>query len=121
MFDAVTDAERQQRDYYARTAATYDSEHGDEPEHALALEWLAGLIRYHGIRSVLDVGSGTGRALLFLKRLPELRLQGIEPVEALREAAYAKGVPREELTAGGYTYRIKDKFLKRFQARGAQQ
>jgi len=27
----------------------------------------------------------------------------------------------EELTAGGYTYRIKDKFLKRFQARGAQQ
>ena len=24
----------------------------------------------------------------------------------------------EELTAGGYTYRIKDKFLKRFEARG---
>jgi hypothetical protein len=27
----------------------------------------------------------------------------------------------EELTAGNYTYRIKDKFLKRFQARGTQQ
>ena len=27
----------------------------------------------------------------------------------------------EELTVGDYTYRIKDKFLKRFQARGAQQ
>jgi hypothetical protein len=27
----------------------------------------------------------------------------------------------EELTAGGYTYRIKDKFLKRFQASGARQ
>jgi hypothetical protein len=27
----------------------------------------------------------------------------------------------EELTVGNYTYRIKDKFLKRFQAHGAQQ
>ena len=27
----------------------------------------------------------------------------------------------EELTAGNYTYRIKDKFLKRFEAHGAQQ
>jgi hypothetical protein len=27
----------------------------------------------------------------------------------------------EELTLGDYTYRIKDKFLKRFQARGTRQ
>ena len=46
------------------------------------------------------------------KLLPELA--GCrELIERLRKG--------EELTAGGYTYRIKDKFLKRFEARGAQQ
>ena len=99
----MSDAERQQRDYYTQTAESYDSAHGDEPEHALGLDWLSTLIRHYGIRSVLDVGSGTGRALLHLRALPGLRLRGIEPVEALREAAYAKGVPRDELTAGDAT------------------
>jgi SAM-dependent methyltransferase len=99
----VSDAERHQHDYYARTAEGYDAAHGDEPEHALALEWLTALIRRYGIRSVLDVGSGTGRALLHLKALPELRLHGVEPVEALREAAYAKGISRDQLTAGDAT------------------
>jgi len=46
------------------------------------------------------------------KLLPELA-GARELIERLKKG--------EELTAGGYTYRIKDKFLKRFQARGAQQ
>ena len=46
------------------------------------------------------------------KLLPELS-GSRELVERLKKG--------EELTAGGYTYRIKDKFLKRFEARGAQQ
>ncbi len=96
----MTDAERQQQEYYARTAGTYDAEHCAEPEHALALAWLDGLLRHHGIRSVLDVGSGTGRALVHLRQTPGLRVQGVEPVAALREAAYAKGVPREDLVGG---------------------
>ncbi len=45
------------------------------------------------------------------KLLPELA-GSRELIERLKKG--------EELTAGGYTYRIKDKFLKRFQARGAQ-
>ena len=95
--------EKQQRDYYARTAGSYDHQHGDELEHMLGLGWLSGLIRHHGITSVLDVGSGTGRALLHLRGVPGLRVRGIEPVAALREEAHAKGVSREELTAGDAT------------------
>jgi SAM-dependent methyltransferase len=61
------------------------------------------LIRHYDIKSVLDVGSGTGRALVHLKKLPELRVRGVEPVQALREAAYAKGISPDELTSGDAT------------------
>ena len=69
-----------QRDYYARTASIYDELHvqnGDE--HFMALSWLAALIGHYKITSVLDVGSGTGRGLIYLKKMcPELKVVGIE-------------------------------------------
>ena len=60
--------------------------------------------------------NGGGEWAFYMDRdgalLPEL--EGIsEAIEKLKSG--------EELTLGTYTYRIKDKFLKRFQARGTQQ
>ena len=60
--------------------------------------------------------NGSGEWAFYMDRdgalLPEL--EGVrEAIEKLKSG--------EELTAGNYTYRIKDKFLKRFEARGAQQ
>lgn len=94
--------ERLQSEYYASTAAKYDAMHmADGDEHELALALFSGLITTVGGSSVLDVGSGTGRALRSLGQLnPSLRLQGVEPVAALREVAYSKGVPREMLVGG---------------------
>jgi SAM-dependent methyltransferase len=91
-----------QKQYYKITASNYDSLHlGTNGEHEFALAWLSSLIKYFDIKSVLDVGSGTGRALLYLKNLyPDIILKGIEPVEELRKVAYDKGLSRIELIDG---------------------
>jgi len=93
---------RLQRKYYAETAQDYDAmQLGPQDEHQFALSVLSAMIEYHGIRSVLDVGSGTGRALRYLKaRHHHVRFVGIEPVEALREVGHAAGLSSEELTDG---------------------
>jgi len=63
-----------------------------------------------------EYSNGGGEWAFYMDRdeklLPELA-GARELIERLKKG--------EELTASGYTYRIKDKFLKRFQARGAQQ
>ena len=91
-----------QRKYYADTAAKYDSmQISEQDEHQFALAVLSAMIEYHGIRSVLDVGSGTGRALRYLKaRHPGVRFVGIEPVEALRQVGHAAGLTPAELKDG---------------------
>lgn len=93
---------RRQRRYYADTAAQYDAmQLAPQDEHQFALAILSAMIEYHGIRSVLDVGSGTGRALRYLKpRHPGVRFVGIEPVEALRKVGHAAGLSEQELIAG---------------------
>jgi ubiquinone/menaquinone biosynthesis C-methylase UbiE len=84
---------QQQRDYYAETASVYESMHvqpGDE--HFIALEYAAALLHVVRAKSVLDVGSGTGRAIRFLRqRRPDLQVEGVEPVGGLREQAQALG------------------------------
>jgi SAM-dependent methyltransferase len=96
-----------QRKYYAETAARYDAMHlgkGQDPEHELALSMMLGAIDYLQVRSVLDIGSGTGRTLFFLKHhRPNLRILGVEPVEELRAAGYRKGLSQEELVDGDAT------------------
>ena len=91
-----------QRKYYAETAAKYDAmQVSEQDEHQFALAILSGMIEYYGIKSVLDVGSGTGRALRYLKpRHPGVRFVGIEPVEALRKIGHATGLSHEELKDG---------------------
>jgi hypothetical protein len=60
-----------QRTYYAWTAAQYDDM---EQEHLVALQLLAGFVEVNGIRSVLDIGAGTDRAMGWIK-------SRLEPVE----------------------------------------
>jgi SAM-dependent methyltransferase len=91
-----------QRRYYAETADQYEALHvRADDEHQFALAWLAGLVGHLGAASVLDVGTGTGRAIHYLSGArPEARLVGIEPVAALREQAYAKGLSRTQVVDG---------------------
>lgn len=101
----VITAEQQQlaqRAYYARTAEQYDDLHwGQVDEHQFALSFVSGVIDLLGVGSVLDIGSGTGRALLALKaRHPGLRIVGVEPSPELRAIGHAKGLSETELTDG---------------------
>jgi len=90
-----------QYEYYKKTAGFYDCCHADAKEHALALMFLSSAIEYLGIKSVLDIGSGTGRVLLYLKKKhPGIILKGIEPVAELREIAYKNGIGRDVLIGG---------------------
>lgn len=91
-----------QRDYYRATAHAYDGMHGLEAEeHEVAFALMSGLIRRYGFTSVLDIGSGTGRVLSQIKAdHPLLDVVGIEPVDALREVGYAKGLNADELRDG---------------------
>lgn len=91
-----------QRAYYAETAHRYDDMHvHDEGEHSFALHFMLSMIEYFGVRSVLDVGSGTGRSLLKIKiEKPDVRILGIEPSAELREVGYSKGLLETELIDG---------------------
>jgi ubiquinone/menaquinone biosynthesis C-methylase UbiE len=91
-----------QRRYYAATARAYDEMHVREgDEHFFALGIMVAAIDFLGVRTVLDIGSGTGRAVAELKRRrPDVRVVGIEPVDELREAAYRRGIRRDEIVAG---------------------
>jgi ubiquinone/menaquinone biosynthesis C-methylase UbiE len=98
------DAEvRAQRAYYASHAHDYDASHASA-QHHLALAFMVGAIRFLGVRSVLDVGAGTGRVLAYLaEHAPDVARAGVEPVSALREVAYDKGVDPAELREGDAT------------------
>lgn len=91
-----------QRGYYSDTAARYDSMHLDEEgEHHFALRFLESAIDLYGINSILDIGAGTGRVGRYFKeKNPRLKVMSIEPVAALREIGYSKGLSRHELVDG---------------------
>jgi ubiquinone/menaquinone biosynthesis C-methylase UbiE len=94
-----------QAGYYARTANEYDRRHVvGATEHEFALAVLLGAVDYLDARSLLDVGSGTGRVLqYFARKKPDLRIVGVEPIPALRAVAYEKGISRETLLDGEAT------------------
>lgn len=92
-----------QEQYYSKTANQYDDMHvlHTDKEHMLALELMSAYITFYNIKSVLDIGAGTGRTLLFLKnKFPDIKVLGIEPVKALREEGYKKGLSESELIDG---------------------
>jgi ubiquinone/menaquinone biosynthesis C-methylase UbiE len=91
-----------QRAYYARTASTYDTIHDNE-EMGIGLAPLIGYARLADARSILDVGSGTGRALRQLKsHLPQqVRIVGVEPSAELRAVGHERhGLAPDELIDG---------------------
>jgi SAM-dependent methyltransferase len=97
----MVDSASLQRSYYQATAAQYDEMHGGDPAHNFALSFLTSTIDHIQARSVLDVGSGTGRVLAALKKArPQVQVTGVEPSKELRELGYSKGVPRSDLVEG---------------------
>ncbi len=94
-----------QQQYYAHQAGQYESAQMEgHEEHNFALSFLSSAIEFLKIQSVLDVGSGTGRVLRYLKgRCPNIHRIGIEPVQELREEGYAHGLSKSELRKGDGT------------------
>lgn len=88
--------------YYDKTAAEYDTLHGEtaNPEHTIALELGWPLFESHGVSSVLDVGCGTGRTLnWFNTRAQSLQLYGIEPSGGMLSVA-SRTLPSADLRQG---------------------
>jgi ubiquinone/menaquinone biosynthesis C-methylase UbiE len=83
-------AEEIQRKYYTETASRYDTMHKHEGADDLPVRNLfVSFLRFLDIRSLLDVGSATGRGLQhFATEFPGALICGLEPVTALvREGA----------------------------------
>ena len=93
-----------QEKYYLETAARYDAMHmheGADPEHEIAFYFMCAMIEKLNVKSVLDVGAGTGRVIGNLqRRYPGLRVTGIEPIAELREEGYKKGILKNDLIYG---------------------
>jgi SAM-dependent methyltransferase len=96
----MTVAEQLQHKYYSDTSQRYDDLYGGATEHAVALSYMLGFARQLGAVTVLDVGSGTGRAVRFFLD-NGLDAHGVEPVAALIEQAVGKhNIPAERLRCG---------------------
>lgn len=88
-------------DYYAQTAQEYDIHEHDE-EHRIALNLAVPLMTHLRVRSVLDVGCGTGRVIRYLsQRLPGVCFHGMDPSRELLDVAIERhGIPQEWLSCG---------------------
>jgi len=82
-----------QRQYYVDTASEYDRMHaGEAAEDAATLQVIIPLLRSFQVRSLLDVGSATGRGLPKLAAgLPGAFICGVEPVGALISQGVSSG------------------------------
>jgi ubiquinone/menaquinone biosynthesis C-methylase UbiE len=91
-----------QRAYYAETAHHYDDMHVHvDDKHSFALRFMLLIANYFGVRSILDIGSGTGRGLLKIKvEMPGIAAIGIEPSSDLRKIGHSKGLLETELIDG---------------------
>lgn len=91
-----------QKQYYAETAHHYNEMHVNEKdEHFFALSFMVSTFEQLEIRSILDIGSGTGRAIRYVQqKCPDIRMMGIEPVNKLREIGYSQGISEEQLADG---------------------
>jgi ubiquinone/menaquinone biosynthesis C-methylase UbiE len=82
-----------QRQYYEDTASRYDSMHAHEGamDDSIAI-FVHSIMRILEVRSVLDVGTATGRGMRELKAaLPDAFVCGVEPVTALINQAVENG------------------------------
>jgi ubiquinone/menaquinone biosynthesis C-methylase UbiE len=83
-----------QRRYYTDTAPRYETMHSHEgAEDPYSTTFVLAMLRMLDARSILDVGSATGRGLLRIKEaMPSLFACGVEPVAALVEEAERNGI-----------------------------
>lgn len=91
MSTKTADAIAAQRRYYTETASRYENMHAHEGD---ADEWnlrfVCALLQVVGVKSVLDVGAGTGRAVRHLQVMaPNTLVCGLEPVGALIDQGLA--------------------------------
>ena len=89
----------------------YGDLHLGEGVHARALRHVGSFVDQLGIESVLDVGTGTGRAVAhLLNENPSARCVGVEPVFALlRHATQRIGGSQKHLVqANGYALPFRD-------------
>ena len=97
-----------QRAYYAATAQSYDQAHDADEEHhgySLAEQFMLSVAQFLNVQSILDVGAGTGRVLLKIKKeMPDVDAIGIEPSPELRSVGYANGLLPAELREGDATH-----------------
>jgi ubiquinone/menaquinone biosynthesis C-methylase UbiE len=103
-------AEEIQRAYYTRTAARYDRMHtaSEDDEHYAALSLIDLICAKYDLKTVLDVGAGSGRGVRFLSERGRV-VRGIEPVPALIHAAHDHGVPKGSIIEGtGYQLPFRD-------------
>ncbi len=80
------------RSFYDTFASQFDKRClGDRDEHWRASKFIAALSGLLGIRTVLDVGCGTGRGMVQLgEARPELAVFGVEPQAAMLAEAQVK-------------------------------
>jgi ubiquinone/menaquinone biosynthesis C-methylase UbiE len=99
MATKLTQAVEIQRKYYANTAGRYDSMHaGEGASDPSIFMFVHSMLRMLDVKSVLDVGTATGTAILGLKEaFPRTLVCGVEPVATLLEQAVRSGVPRGAL------------------------
>jgi ubiquinone/menaquinone biosynthesis C-methylase UbiE len=86
-----------QRKYYTETASRYDAMHAHEAvdDDDACMEMLFSFLRTLEVRSLLDVGSATGRGLPRLAEgVPNALICGVEPVKALIHQGISSGVNR---------------------------
>ena len=85
-------AEQLQREYYDKTVKAYEGMHVlEEDEHQRALRFLCAWLPSIGVRNVLDVGTGTGRAMRPFRRVfPDGVVVGIEPVKSMLDEGAAR-------------------------------
>lgn len=91
-----------QRAYYAATAQKYDELHLEKGgAHGLALQFMMSVLEGLDVKSILDIGCGTGRALVSISnKMPNVFAVGIEPSADLRNIGYSKGLPASQLIDG---------------------
>lgn len=94
MKSGATDPVLAQRRYYTETASRYDAMHAHEAvDDDAGMQRLFSILRTLQVRSLLDVGSATGRGLPKLSQgLPDALICGVEPVEALVRQGISSGV-----------------------------
>jgi SAM-dependent methyltransferase len=94
--------EQIQRAYYARTAGQYAASHEqEESPHDRSLVAIDGLASSLGARSVLDVGSGVGRAVRYFQgKHADWQVRGVEPVAELIAQAERQGAQAGAIVQG---------------------